>query len=480
MNSVLKDRQPATPSQPLSLGDRVVILIMFLLPIPIFLGDAAARCADVVRFGTTSGHLLFSPRLSWGRHVWRTSAILLLMFLFACVSLAIGTSHTLRDMLDVLRIAAFWTVFLFGASVAWKGRSNASALIAFSQLMLAIGVLNAVFTIGQFYFPNVTRPLQLMYAIGELRLLRMDLISEQGRAIGFFSNPNTNAIMLLLLALPSIALFQLTLRRSYLVLGAFVFATILLTASRTGLILLAVVVTVLCVASRKLGYMAALAVICCGAYFTLGILVETDLVRDWFPYLTELLVKVHGAIKGEHFDVESINSFHERLLIWERTLEWYHLSPVLGSGPLRDELHSFADNYYVYLLSRYGMVGLVLYVSFSIYILTISISAIVSGARPIREWGIVTLAALVTVNVANYTIDAFLTVPIGPLLLLYAGYLTCLADMHRNSASQHRRKPIVGRFHVALGSHGSSLGMAFHATDAGRRYRPPAKPTCLP
>ena len=440
---------------------------MFLLPIPIFLGDVAARCADAVRFGATSGHLLLSPRMSWGRHVWRTSAILLLMFLFACVSLVLGTSHSLRDILDVLRIAAFWTVFLFGASIAWKGRLSTSALIAFSQLMLAIGVLNAVFTIGQFYFPNLTRPLQLLYAIGELRLLRMELISEQGRSTGFFSNPNTYAFMLLLLGLPSISLFQLTMKRSYLVLGVLVFVTILLTASRTGLILLALVLIVFCVASRKLGYMAALAAICCGAYFTLGILVETDLVCEWSPYLNELLVRVHGAIHGESFDVQSINSFHERLLIWDRTLEWYHLNPVLGSGPLREEIHSFADNYYVYLLSRYGLVGLALYVVFSLYVLAASLSAIVSGRRPLREWGIVTLAALLAVNVANYTIDAFLTVPIGPILLLYAGYLTCLADMHGSFAARHRRSHAVGGFRVAVGKLGSSPGIAIQATEVG-------------
>lgn len=418
---------------------------MFLLPIPSFIGDATARLADAVRFGTVSGHLILSPRLAWGRYVWRTSALLLLIFLFACASLIYGSSHSFRDLLDVLRIAAFAIVFLFGASVAWKGRSSTNASIAFLQLMLTIGVLNALFTISQFYFPKMTQPLQSLYATGELRLLRMELIAEQGRAIGFFANPNINAVMLLLLALPSVTLFQLTSRRRFLVLGVIVFAAILLTASRTGLILLAAVIAVLSVASRKLTYLVALSVLCGSAYYALDFLVQTDIVRQWFPYLSELLVKVHGAFHGEYFDVESINSFNARFVIWEDTLDWYRVSPLLGSGPLRDVLPSFADNYYVYLLSRYGLAGLALYTLFSINVALLSIRAILSKKRPHEQWGLITLAALVAVNLANYTIDAFLTVPIASATLLYAGYLSCLMDLESAPLNERQHVPAINR-----------------------------------
>ena len=116
----------ATPPQ-FSLGDRLAILAMFLLPIPSFLGDVAARAADAVRFGAVSGRLLLTPRLRWGRHLRRTSAILLVFFCCAGLSMVFGISYSLRDVLDVLRVAAFWLVFYFGASLPRRNPSNPPA-----------------------------------------------------------------------------------------------------------------------------------------------------------------------------------------------------------------------------------------------------------------------------------------------------------------------------------------------------------------
>jgi hypothetical protein len=234
--------------------------------------------------------------------------------------------------------------------------------------------------------------------------------------------------MLLLLALPSAALFQLTSRKQYLVIGLFMLGTVLLTASRTGLALSGVSIALLCVASRRWAYVAALAISAVGGYLFLDFVVRDDIVRDWFPYLSEFVVKVHSILNGDQFDLESINSFRARLAIWDRSMDWYHASPLLGSGPLRDVIPSFADNYYIYLLSRYGAVGLALYASFSLYVAGVSIRAVFSGRTPLRQWGTLALVSLVVVNIANYTIDAFLIVPIGSLCLLYTGYLTSLAD----------------------------------------------------
>jgi hypothetical protein len=418
----------------LSWGDRVVLCLMFLLPVPTFLGEVAARAADAVRFGSVVSHLFSRGRLGQGRHTRRINIILLLMFLCGFLSLVCGESHSIRDFLDVLRIVAFWTVFIFGASLCWRGQSRTDAVVSFSKFLLLIGALNALFTLSQYVFPEATRPVQAFYTSDERHI---DLLPEQGRAFGFFGNPNTNAVMLLLLSLPGLVIFQLTKQTRYLILGVLVLSAVVLTSSRTGLVLAAVMVAVLCIASRKLTYLAALALVAWLSYVLLAYLVTTGTLKDWFPYLSDLLSKIYGALHGDQFDVNSIHSFNARLAIWDDALEWFHSSPLLGAGPLREVIPSFSDNYYVYLLSRYGIVGLSLYAVYSVYIAAISVLAVLTNKCPQREWGLLTLASVVTVNVANYTMDAFPVIPIAAVSLLYAGYLSCLVDM---SGSTIRRK----------------------------------------
>ena len=151
----------------LTLSDRIVLCLMFLLPVPTFLGEVAARSADMVRFGSVFTHLFTRARFGRGKHIRRITIILLLMFLFAFLSFVAGESHSIRDLLDVFRIAAFWAVFIFGASLCWRGQSQFDAAVSFSKFLLLIGTLNAMFTLAQYTFPIATRPVQAFYANDE-------------------------------------------------------------------------------------------------------------------------------------------------------------------------------------------------------------------------------------------------------------------------------------------------------------------------
>jgi O-antigen ligase len=429
-------------SKRLCLGDRFVLSLMFLLPVPSILGEVAARAADAVRFGSVWTHLLTVRGQARGRHVRQVAFVLVLLFVFACISLVFGESHTFRDVLDVLRIAMFCAVFLYGASLCSRIRPAQDSVISLSRFLLALGTLNAVFTLSQYLFPTATQFLQELYTTESRHI---ELLPEQGRAFGFFANPNTNAVMLLLFSLPGLTLFQLTRRTGYLVLGSLVAASVLLTASRTALILAAVMITVLCIASRKTSYLVVLALSAWISYEILEYLVDSGAVRDWFPYLSELLMKIHGALHGDQFDVTSINSFNARLAIWDEALEWFYARPILGAGPLRDVIPSFADNYYVYLLSRNGIVGLALYAIFTLYISGLSLVAILRKQHPAKEWGMLTLAALATVNVANVSMEAFPNVPIATITLLYTGYMTCLSETLPKKAGRRNHIAQIGQ-----------------------------------
>src|SRR5690606_23132941 len=66
------------------------------------------------------------------------------------------------------------------------------------------------------------------------------------------------------------------------------------------------------------------------------------------------------------------NTFSRRFMTWENALNLYSKSPVFGVGPLRGVVTSSTDNFYLYLLLRNGLVGLVLYFTFVIFSLRIS------------------------------------------------------------------------------------------------------------
>lgn len=409
----------------LSIAERLLVVLLLLCPVPTFLGDLATRAIDVFRVGIVSVRLSLAPKSLRGSHLFCGSAILVSMCVFATVSLVGGISHSTRDLLDVLRIASFCLTFLCGASLARSVRDGETSLITFTQTLLAVGSLNAAFTACQYFFPDATRPVQEIFSPSDRH---MDLLAIHGRAFGFFANPNTNALMTLILALPALALYQLTRRRFYLTVGLLVYGTVLLAGSRTGLVLAGVVGVTVCLISRRITYVIGLGILAWAGFEFLDHLVQAGYVRRMFPYLAEFLLKLHGFLYGDHFDPTSIKSYSERLKIWHATLIWFHRSPILGSGPLRDVIPNWSDNYFVYLLARYGAVGLIHYSLFCVYVGFLCTRGILSQNRPYRACACVTLAAIVVVNAANYTMDALLYVPAANIVFILAGYLTGLSD----------------------------------------------------
>lgn len=422
----------------MSWGDRLALLTLFLVPTPSFLGEAIIRIADAVRVAAVTGRMVVAPSFSISRHFARSTGILVLFLLGACCSLLMGISQTTRDLMDVARIGIFLSVFVYAASLALRNGLHPTPTLQTFRLLLGIGVLDAAFTAIQLVFPILSRPATLLYSSAESR--HIELMGEQGRAIGFFVNPNTNAMMLLLLSLAAIPLFHQTRRRSYQAMGLFVFFSALLTASRTAIILWGVIACVYCIGSGRIRNLFLLGLASVGAYLVVDYLVVSGMVRVWFPYLSELLIKVHASVNGSAFELESISSFRGRIEIWEDTLIWFHQSPVFGAGPLRSVMHSFADSYYIYLLSRYGMVGLTMYAAFNVYIGWLAIGGLLRGNSLLRDVSLTMLCASSTLNVANYTMDAFPIVPIAGIYLVLAGYLVGLSDLWDRNQAMDRLK----------------------------------------
>jgi O-antigen ligase len=66
--------------------------------------------------------------------------------------------------------------------------------------------------------------------------------------------------------------------------------------------------------------------------------------------------------------VESVSSFKNRYYYWDLNYEKFLESPVFGSGPMKNGFVSFADNSYLYILARYGVFGLLIFLLFFGYL----------------------------------------------------------------------------------------------------------------
>ncbi|WP_409252045.1 O-antigen ligase family protein [Bacillus sp. SCS-153A] len=74
--------------------------------------------------------------------------------------------------------------------------------------------------------------------------------------------------------------------------------------------------------------------------------------------------KQNNVVRKVFKKLESVSSFQKRFEFWEKNFEKFMDSPVLGNGLMKNSFISFADNQYLYVLARYGLVGFIIYAVF--------------------------------------------------------------------------------------------------------------------
>ena len=78
-------------------------------------------------------------------------------------------------------------------------------------------------------------------------------------------------------------------------------------------------------------------------------------------------------LNGEWNDIVSVGStLFMRFDKWIEAWNLFLTSPLIGLGPLREEIASSTDNFYLYLLVRVGIVGLFIYLLLISFLLRIS------------------------------------------------------------------------------------------------------------
>ena len=314
--------------------ETIVILVAWILFI---LGHLAT--GQPLRFHRTSVHrwfILFGLSMALttayaavvngympiGRDYWEFVKLLQYFLIFAMVS---SLQISRADMRRYYTIALI--LFL------------SAALFGFAQY-LSLGDINAVFS--PYYAPTQMRG-----------------ILVQGRITGTTCNPNEfGALMVLATSVAlSGALFvrsRMLALFSWFCSAVFVLA-IIFTLSRSALIALAVAVSFIFLFKwpRTVGVRRSI----CRLLVILPLLVVigsvvVQLAPDKFFFRIEQLG-----------DITNATSWQGRLAKWQDSLELWKQSPLFGWGPGKATMETTVDNEWLLLLRRYGLIGIVVFIS---------------------------------------------------------------------------------------------------------------------
>jgi O-antigen ligase len=285
-------------------------------------------------------------------------------------------------------------------------------------------LLNSAISVAQFVHPRTVSIVDSLYASGR----HAELNALQRRAYGVFANPNTNATMLVLLALPSYFLFRTSRQVRYALAGFLVAGSVITTGSRSGLLQLAVATFLLAIFSGRVKIIACMMAVMGIGYCLLIQGVETGAIREHLPYLGQFSEKIYDFVNGSDLDLSSMSTIRARFSIWDNALADFESNPFFGVGPDRDFSESYCDNYYIYQLAHYGLAGLAGFLVLALCSIAIAALTFLRDRSFLRDWCVVVICAWSVVLVANITIDAYLLIQIASVVLLLTGHLTASAD----------------------------------------------------
>ncbi|WP_198003027.1 O-antigen ligase family protein [Dethiosulfovibrio peptidovorans] len=125
------------------------------------------------------------------------------------------------------------------------------------------------------------------------------------------------------------------------------FIALCLTASRSSILMLLAITTVLYFSSKTL----RLKFIFIGAILTLMISISLFLKKEGFEFKHMNRIMAIANISKD-------NSWNARKnLYWEFNIDWFIKSPLLGVGPLKTQSPQASDNEWLLLLRQRGIIG---------------------------------------------------------------------------------------------------------------------------
>lgn len=355
----------------------LIFLCFFLRPYPeAYIGGTAMRLIDMFVLASVIGYFLVANfHMAVDKNIFVILALYLIMFCFGLFSLTNGflqgvTNFNYRDPLDVIRYLQFPVFLLFGYFLTKEDTYRSKD---FLTCIIAIFVIVFVFALLQRFFANQVQVLTNLYAPDH----QARRVINTKRVTALFGNPNTCALMICLFSSFFFAFMarkqQLMSKRNTWILIVLSLIAVLLTGSRTGLIVFGFLTLIFLYTKvkRKIFFFLLFPLL-----FGLIWLLKDhilEVIRYFNTYLY-LGIKLVLTLDTNTLLSEG-NSFFSRFGRWNQAIELFKESPLFGLGPLRGVITSSTDNYYIYLLVRYGIMGLLLYLLLIVYSIYLAMKA---------------------------------------------------------------------------------------------------------
>lgn len=331
---------------------------------------------------------------------------IMLYFLLVCLSFVISTVTGLIVVPDKTGLGDFLELYRYPLYIILYLLAKRLSLTNIQQIAKPVFIMFiAIELFGVLQFLNIfniNETLGMLYTMSERHY---HMIVYQQRIPGTLLNPNMYGSFLIIVI--ALLLGYLTYGKTNKKISTFVYigifltlVSVILTTSRTAVITLGGVIVywilLNIVTNRKklkrtiLQGIAVLAVYLLAAVILIPHInyLNYAATQLYNTYTAEEAPKENNEVPNEDPDadfdenatpddsnsinsakksLESVSSFKNRYDYWQLNFEEFLESPIVGHGPMRGNFVSFADNTYLYILARYGIVGLLILAGFIFY-----------------------------------------------------------------------------------------------------------------
>ncbi|MCT2535120.1 O-antigen ligase family protein [Aquibacillus koreensis] len=373
-----------------------LLLLVLVAPMPgILFGEISIKLIDLFILGISFLFLLFYmyeqqlTMQAWGKRILTDAATVFIIL--ASVSVVISTIYgsvqfpedtAISDVYELYRYVYYITFYLLSAYFVIHLERFTTALF-----WTVLGM--QLFGIFQFFnWFNINEHIGLLYTKSDS--LHM-MITAQHRITSTLGNPNVYGSFLLIVLVSCLAIVYMypsqSKRFTFMAVGLLLltFISIFLTTSRTTVIAAFGILFYFGLLQLIIREVQIKKIILYGMLSVLVFLGIGMALVPHIPYLESAVKNITNTLDKNANDtaneseegqeetnrvresLESVGSFKSRYDYWEINKEKFMQSPILGVGPMKQSL-SFADNNYLYLLARYGVIGLLIYGVFLFYV----------------------------------------------------------------------------------------------------------------
>lgn len=389
-----------------------LVIALLIAPTPgILFGPLSIRLIDLsILFISFIFLMYFILKGSQSIKTWTFTLLkdkAILFILLASLSVVVSTiigSFTFPEetsLTDVYELYRYVFYFVFYTFAAYLVLNPDKMIIKFSKLLYIIVIFIQIFGILQFYnIFNINHNFGLLYTQSEHF---HNMVVTQQRITSTFANPNVYGAFLIIVLSILLAMFFIKKQKfNWWVFFGIILTlfSIVITTSRTTLITtfglivyIGITQVIIRIATFKQVIMKLFSVLAVFVVVVAILVPQIHYLNSAFNSVVDSLKappveqqeplkpnnnnnqnQNQGTGKTKNIELEkmeeslkTVESFNLRYHFWNVNLAYFYDSPIVGAGPLKNGIE-FADNSYIYILARYGIVGALIYVLFLGYV----------------------------------------------------------------------------------------------------------------